>query len=115
MGLDFVRRAALTFHKGLDRRRIELATPTLFTEEPTIVPRTYAASLRSGQTLKVGDQLGVRLEDGQIFALRGLSRVGTINSPPAELVNALSESHGEACGIVQQVHEIAGVAEIRIC
>jgi hypothetical protein len=115
MGLDFVRRAARSFHKGLDRRRIELGTPTLFTQEPTVVPRTYAASLRNGQTLKIGDKLGVHLDGDQVLAMRGLSTVATINAAPADLLNALSESHGEACGIVQQVYDIACVAEIQIC
>ena len=30
MGIDFIKKAAPPFRKGLDRRRIELATPTLF-------------------------------------------------------------------------------------
>jgi hypothetical protein len=115
MGLDFVKKAARSFHKGLDYHRIELGTPTLFTAEPSVVPRTYAASVRSGHTLKAGDKLSVHLDRGQVLAMRGLSTVATLNSPPAELLNALSESHGEACGIVLQVHEIAHVAEVQVC
>ena len=34
MGIDFIRKAAKSFRKGLDRRRIELATPNLFTQKP---------------------------------------------------------------------------------
>jgi hypothetical protein len=115
MGLDFIRRAARSFHKGLDRRRIELATPTLFTQQPTCAPRTYAANLNDGQTLTTGEKLGVRLDGERVLAMRGLDPVASINSPPAELMDALSASHGEACGIVQQVHDIANVAEISVC
>ena len=115
MGLDFIRRAARSFHKGLDRRRIELATPTLFTQQPACAARTYAANLRSGQTLTAGEKLGVRLDGQRVLAMRGLDPVATINSPPAELMDALSASHGEACGVVQQVHDIAHVAEITVC
>jgi len=115
MGLDFIRRAARSFHKGLDRRRIELATPTLFTQQPASAPRTYAANLRSGQTLTAGEKLGVRLDGQQVLAMRGLDPVATINSPPAELMDALSASYGEACGVVQEVYDIAHVAEITVC
>lgn len=115
MGLDFIRRAAHTFHKGLDRRRIELATPTLFTQPPTSLPRTYAAEVRGGQTLTAGEQLSVRLDGQRVLALRGLDPVAIINSPPVELMDALSASHGEACGVVNEVHDIAHIAEISVC
>lgn len=115
MGIDFIRRAAPSFHKGLDRRRVELATPTLFMQEPASAPRAYAANLRSGQTLTAGEKLGVRLDGKQVVALRGLDPVATFNSPPAELMVALQASHGEACGFVQEVHAIAQVAEITVC
>lgn len=115
MGLDFIRKAAPSFHKGLDKKRIELATPTLFTQQPAEAPRTYAAHLRSGVDLATGEKLGVRLDGDCVVALRGLDPIGDINSPPAELVAALSASHGEACGVVQQVHDMAHVAEITVC
>jgi hypothetical protein len=115
MGVDFIRRAARSFHKGLDRRRIELASPTLFTQQPTAAPRIYAAHLCSGQALNTGEKLGVRLDGEKVLAMRGLDQVATITSPPAELVQALSIVHGEACGVVQQVHDMARMAEISVC
>jgi hypothetical protein len=115
MGVDFIRKAARSFHKGLDRRRVELATPTLFTQQPEAAPRTYAATVRTGETLTTGEKLGVRLEGECVVALRGLDLIATINRPPADLVAALSASHGEACGIVHQMHDIAQVAEITVC
>lgn len=115
MGLDFVKMAAPSFHKGVDRHRIELGTPTLFTEHPTIAPRTYAAMLCSGQMLKSGEKLGVRFDRERVLVMRGLDIVAIINSPPLDLINALLESYGEACGVIQQVHEIARVAEILVC
>ena len=115
MGVDFIRRAAPSFHKGLDKRRIELAIPKLFTQQPASAARTYAADLHKGQMLKVGEKLGVRLDGQQVFATRGLDPVASISSPPAELLEALSAGHGEASGIVQHVHDMACVAEIRVC
>jgi hypothetical protein len=115
VGLDFIRTAARSFHKGLDRRRIELGTPSLFTQEPASAPRAYAATLRSGQTLTAGEKLGVRLDGESVVAMRGLDPVATFEKPSAELVKALSDSHGEACGVVQQVHDMACMAEINVC
>jgi hypothetical protein len=115
MGVDFIRKAKKSFHKGLDRRRIELASPTLFTEQPTGVPRIYAANLCSGQVLNAGEKLGVRLDGDRVLALRGLDQVATFTRPSGELIAALSAVHGEASGVVQQVHDMARMAEISVC
>ncbi|HWO42066.1 MAG TPA: hypothetical protein VNO43_09710 [Candidatus Eisenbacteria bacterium] len=115
MGLDFIRKAAASFRKGLDRRRIELATPTLFTHEPDCAPRTYAATMRNGHGLAVGETVGVRLVEQSVIAFRGLDPVAIFDNPPAELIDALTTSVGEAWGVVQQVHDTAQVAEIAVC
>lgn len=115
MGLDFIHKAAPSFRKGLDRKRIELATPNLFTQQPGCAPRVYAANVRTGQRLTAGDKLGVRLDGQLLTAFRGLEPVATFNNPPTELLEALTESHGEACGVVKEVHDTADVAEITVC
>jgi hypothetical protein len=114
MGLDFIRKAAPSFHKGLDRRRIELATPTLFTQEPGRAPRAYAARVVSGKRLEPGDKVGVRLVERQVTACRGLDPIANFTSPSAELIDTLAAG-GEAWGVVQQVHDAAQIAEITVC
>jgi hypothetical protein len=116
MGLDFIRKAAPSYRKGLDYRRIELGTPTLFTQQPSDTPRGYAASLRSGQDLLAGEEVCVRLNgQEQVLVLRGLDPVAVLTSPPRELIEALGASFGEAGGVVQEVHEISRTAEITVC
>jgi hypothetical protein len=116
MGLNFIRKAAPSYRKGLDRRRIELCTPTLFTQQPTGSPRGYAASLRSGQDLHAGEQVCVHLNgQEEVLVLRGLDPVAVLTSPPRELIEALGASFGEAGGVVQEVHKISGTAEIAVC
>jgi hypothetical protein len=85
MGIDFIRKAAPSFRKGLDRRRIELATPNLFTQEPTSAPRACAAQLRGDKPLAVGEKLGVRLDGQNVLATRGLELVAVFKSPTADL------------------------------
>jgi hypothetical protein len=115
MGMDFIRRAAPGFHKGLDQMRIKLATPTLFTQEPESKPRVYAAQLRDDRTATCGEKLGIRLDGEQVHALRGLDLIATFNSPTPEVREALQASHGEGCGEVQTIHIVAGVVEITLC
>ena len=115
MGLDFIRKAAKSFHKGLDQSRIDLGTPNLFTQRPDCEPRTYAATIQMGRKLSPGEDLCVRLHSGKVVAQRGMDIVAEFNSPPVQLVEALKESFGEACGTVRKVHDIADTAEIAIC
>jgi hypothetical protein len=114
MGLEFIRKAAPKYRKGLDRKRIQLGTPDLFMREPEAEPRRFAATIRPGQELITGEKLGVCLDGEQVLALRGLDPVAVFNSPPAELREALAESYGDACGSVEEIHEIASVAEIAV-
>jgi len=107
MGIEFVKRAAPSFRKGLDRMRVALATPTLFTQRPTCTPQVYAANLLNGYTPSVGEKLGVRLD--------GIDAVGTFRAPTSELVEALRASHNEACGLIHEVHDIACIAEVSVC
>ena len=115
MGLDFIRKAAKPFHEGLDRSRIDLATPGLFTRQPDCEARTYAATIRPNRQLVPGEDLNVRFHDSKIVAQRGMDIVAEFDTPPAELVDALKESYGEACGTVREVYEIADTAEIAVC
>jgi hypothetical protein len=116
MGVDFIRKAAPSFRKGLDRRRLELGTPNLFTQHPIDAPRTYAATLRAGEALDTGEQVCVHLDDARhVLVLRGLDAIGEFDNPTADLLDALVDSHGEACGLVQTFHSIARIAEIIVC
>jgi len=115
MGIEFIRRAAPSFRKGLDRMRIALATPTLFTRQPSSSPHAYAADLLGDQLPAIGEKLGVRFDGERVLLLRGIESIGAFRCPTSELLEALRESHNEACGLVQEVHEIACIAEITVC
>ena len=115
MGLDFVRRAAKSFHKGLDQSRIDLGTPGLFTRRPGCEPRAYAATIQVNRKLSPGEDLSVRFRNGKVVAQRGMDVVAEFDSPPVDLVEALKKSYGEACGTVTEVYDIADTAEIIVC
>ena len=115
MGVDFIRKAAATFKKSWDRRRVELGTPDLLTVTPESSTETAAASIREGVSLQPGDAVTVQFADGDLIALQGVREVAQLLDPPPELVQAVRDSYGVARGRVEQVHEIAAVAELSIC
>lgn len=115
MGLDFIEKATPTFKKSWDRGRVALGTADLFTRIPDCAARTAAADIIGNARLKVGARLTVEIQDGQLIARQGNSAVAHFTDPAPELLQAVTASCGIAKGLVEQVHPIAGVAEISLC
>ena len=115
MGADFIEKAAPSFRKSWDRARTALATADLSTNAPSSTARTAAAEVIGKTQLKVGDRLTVEARDGGLVARHGNSDVARFMDPAPALVQAVQESCGVAKGTVEQVHHMAGVAEISLC
>lgn len=115
MGADFIEKATPSFKKAWDRGRVELATPDLFTQAPTSVARTFIADIVSGQCLQIGEQVIVEIEAADLVIHRGNTEVARSTAPPVELMRVVEASCGIAKGTVEQVHELACVAEISLC
>lgn len=115
MGLDFIRRCAPAFHRALDRRAIEMRTPTLFSSDVTSVARTAQAEIREGTRLKVGERLLVRALDATLVVQRANIIVAKLSNPPAEYVQFVQLGCGIACAEVKAVHPLSGIAEISLC
>jgi hypothetical protein len=84
-------------------------------QPPTCSPcatRVAAADIVGGARLEVGDQLTVEVQEGGLVARRGNTDVARFLNPSADLVRAVETSCGVAKGTVEQVHDLAGVAEI---
>lgn len=115
MGIEIAEKRAKSYRKGLDNSRAELGTPTLFTQQPEQLPRTYAVSILPGHSLCVGEKLGIHLDGKEVIVLRGLEHVARFTNPTDELLAALAASHGEACATVQDTYETACIAEVIVC
>jgi len=117
MGAEFIRRAAKTFVKRWDNGRRMLGTADLFTREPE--PGCAATSapfdLAGSADLHPGDTVTVEKAGECLVARSGLSEVARSAHPPAELLRAVDRSCGIAKGTVENIHTIAGVAEISLC
>jgi hypothetical protein len=115
MGSDFIEKVKHSFRKTLDRARADLATADLLTKTTSCAARTAVADILDGQTLEVGEQITVEVENGQLVGRRGNTEVVRFNAPPADLLQAVEASCGIAKGTVEPVHDLAGVAEISLC
>ena len=96
MGLDFITKAAPDFKKGMDRSRLELATPKVYTQQPNETPPAYSARLTGEDDPDVGEVVGISLQGLQVLVMRGITVIAVLRSPPAFLLDALAKSFGEA-------------------
>lgn len=115
MGADFIRDAAATFKKSWDRGLVRLGTADLFTQQPTCAPRVVDADVVENASIRVGEVLVIRKIGSHFVAARELSEVAYLMNSPADVVRAIEASCGIAKGIVEHVHDDAGVAEIAVC
>lgn len=115
MGAEFVEKATASFRKSWDKARAVLATADLFTRSPDAACRIAAADILGSARLEQGDRLTVEAQGETLIARRGNSDVARFNNPPPEIVQAVKDSCGVAKGTVEQVHVLAGVAEISLC
>jgi len=115
MGADFVDKATPSFTKSWDRARVALATADLFTRAPSCAARIAAAEIVDNAKLRIGERLTVERDGDGLVALRGAVEVARFSNPSVELMKAVVESCGVAKGVVEQVHDLARVAEISLC
>jgi hypothetical protein len=114
MGIDFISKIAPGFHKSLDRGRVELGTPNLFTVNPERKPRTVCAEVADGCELLPGEQLLVRLVKGILNVERDDQIVAVIRTPPREVIEGVQESHCAVAGTIESINRIAHVADISL-
>jgi hypothetical protein len=115
MGLDFIRRCAPSFHRALDRRAIELNTPTLFSNDVAFVARTAEAEVRRGHVITAGEKMLLRSFGDKLVLQRANVIVAELNNPPVEFSNFVRARCGIAGAEVKAVHPLSGVAEVSLC
>ncbi|MGV2181443.1 MULTISPECIES: hypothetical protein [Rhizobium] len=115
MGIEFLARTRTTIRKYIDRMRVELATPDLFTQKPTDQPRCALISLQQGAVVNEGDRLIIELSKAKITARRDNNVIGTYENPNSEVLTNLSNSGGTAGGVVRRVMKLSGKAEVSLC
>ena len=115
MGLDFIKKAAPTFHKALDRRAVELRTPTLFNRDIPAVARSASAEISRGCKFTSGEKVLLRILKGKLIAQRDNTVVAEFPAPPAEFIKQVQAGAGIEKGVVKAVHELSQTVEIGFC
>ena len=80
MGLDFIRNAAPGFNRVLDRRLVEMHSPTLFSRDVPIIARTARADMCGDVKVTLGEKVLLRVVNNKVIVQR-------LN---AEIVKAMS-------------------------
>ena len=114
MGLDFIRRAAKGFTKTWDRGRTSLATPSLFTRYPEARRRTVLAEMAPDCTPRVGAEFAVCVEGQRLVHIDETNRIGCLQNPPSDLVDAIRAAGGYALGQISHFNPISGTADVEI-
>ncbi|MEQ8694885.1 MAG: hypothetical protein RIC85_06215 [Gammaproteobacteria bacterium] len=115
MGIDFLRRAAPSFHRALDRQAIALRTPTLFTSDIPMVARTASADLCVGSQVYIGERVVLRLLDKKLVAQRDNHVIAEFANPPAEYVARVEAGGSFEVGEVKSIRSLSEEVEVAFC
>jgi hypothetical protein len=115
MGADFLERVGKTIKRSWDRQRVALGTSDLLTKQPGCAGRSVVGEIIGDARLAPGEKLTVEKAGDGLIARRGLTDLVRISDAPAEVVRGVEESCGVGVGIIDQVHDAAGVVEMSIC
>ena len=115
MGIEFLTRTRKTITKHIDRMRVELATPDLFTQKPADLPRCAMLTLKKGAIVEVGDRLVLESTKSSVTAHRNNVAVGNYDNPSADVMESLAKTGGTAGAVVRRVMKISGKAEVSLC
>jgi hypothetical protein len=115
VGIDFLKKTAPSFHRALDRRAVELRTPTLFSDDVPTVSRTACAELRDGATMTIGEHALLRIVGDKLVVQRDNFVVAEFPSAPGDFLARVQSGAGVEIGEVMAVRSISGEVEISLC
>lgn len=115
MGLDFIRNAAPSFNRVLDRRLVEMHTPKLFSRDVPIVSRSARAEFCAEENATLGEKLMLRLISEKIVVMRADKVIAECPNPPAGFVAHLKSGACIAEAVVSSVQILSQTLEIELC
>ena len=114
MGAEELTKRRQSHDKYIDRQRVELATPDLFTRMPENQPRSCVSTIIGDAAVSVGESLVIEAAGDSLLARRGNSIVLTISDPPADVLSAVRSGAGVASGTVQHVYKLSRSVQVTI-
>ncbi len=114
MGSEELKKRRRTHDKYIDRQRVALATPDLFTRTPEDQPRSCVAFIEPGVAVDVGDSFIVEPAESGMLGRRGNSVALVFSQPPLDILDAVRGGAGAATGKVVRVNRLSRTVEVTI-
>ena len=115
MGLDFIRNAAPGFNRVLDRRLVEMHSPTLFSRDVSIIARTARAEMCGDVAVTLSEKVLLRVVNSKVIVQRLNVVIAECPDAPAEFIAILRSGAGIAEGEVTSVQPLSQTVEVGIC
>ena len=114
MGAEELQKRRRSHDKYIDRQRVALATPDLFTRIPQDQPRSCIAVMADGIPARVGDDFILQADKGKLVGCRGNSVHLYSTTAPPDILQAVSSGAGTAVGEIVRINRISRTVEVKI-
>ena len=112
MGLDFLRRTALSHTKAWTAE-FRRAADDLFAPSVGSPCRSFLASILC-DGLQEGDEITVRLHQDCVYVLKDVCPLAKIDKPSLDLLENLDVAAGVLSGTIEETNEFARMVSVRI-
>jgi hypothetical protein len=114
MGSEELKKRRQSHDKYIDRQRVTLATPDLFTRTPQDQPRSCVATLTPGASVEIGESFIIEPAEDGMLGRRSNSVVLTFSQPPADILNAVRSSARIAIGEILCINKLSRTVDVMI-
>src|SRR5262245_22405348 len=114
MGAEELKKRRPAHNKYIDRQRVALATPDLFTRMPEDQPRSFIAVMENGIAPVFGSEHILHADKGRLLGCVGNSVHFSAASAPPDILQAVSGGAGTAVGEIIRVNRISRTVEVKI-
>ena len=114
MGAEELKKRRASHDKYIDRQRVALATPDLFTRMPDDQPRSFIAVMENGIAPAVGRDHILQADKGKLMGCIGNSVHFLAASAPPDILQAIDAGAGIAVGEIIRVNPISNTVEVKI-
>lgn len=114
MGAEELKKRRPSHDKYIDRQRVALATPDLFTRTPEDQARSCIASIAPNETVEIGESFVIEPTDIGMLGRRGNSVVLEFARPPDDILKAVRGGAGVATGEVFRINKLSRTVEVTI-
>lgn len=114
MGAEELKKRRPSHDKYIDRQRVVLATPDLFTRTPEDQPRSCIASIAPDATVEIGERFVIEPTETGMLGRRGNSVVLNFTEPPDDILSAIRSGARVATGEVHRINRFSATVEVMI-